>query len=132
MHKDEDEGYLQDRRERGSICEAPSKRCEKLERREEVSEGRVGAVVGFGCLFLGKQSARKMQWLVAGRGTDVVVYGAEDLLGRNHQGHHLPDCHLEIHLRELEEALEEARHSQLASAGGGRAAEVGRTASRAR
>ena len=53
MHKDEDEGYLQDRRKRGSICEAPREGCEKLKGGEEIGEGGVGTVVRFRCLFLG-------------------------------------------------------------------------------
>lgn len=52
------------------------------------------------------------------RWTDMVVYRAEDLLGCDHEGHHLPDCHLKIHLWKFEEPLEEARHSQFIPAGG--------------
>ena len=33
----------------------------------------------------------------------VVVYRAEHLLGRYQEARHLPDGHLEIHLRELEQ-----------------------------
>jgi hypothetical protein len=40
----------------------------------------------------------------------VVVYRSEDLLWSYDQAHHLPDGHLKVHLRELEQALEEARH----------------------
>ena len=35
----------------------------------------------------------------------VVVYGAEHLLRRKEQRRHLPDCHFEIHLRELEQSV---------------------------
>lgn len=40
--------------------------------------------------------------------THVVVYGSKDLLGGDYQARHLPHGHLKVHLRELEEALEEA------------------------
>jgi hypothetical protein len=56
----------------------------------------------------------------------VVVYLSEDLLGRYDQAHDLPYSHLEVHLRELEQTLEEARHSDLIPAGRrGRGAKVG-------
>jgi hypothetical protein len=56
----------------------------------------------------------------------VVVYLSEDLLGRYDQAHDLPYSHLEVHLRELEQALEKARHSDLIPAGRcGRGAKVG-------
>lgn len=37
--------------------------------------------------------------------TYMVVYRFEDLLGRNQQGCHLPNGHLKVHLRELEESV---------------------------
>ena len=66
MHKDENEGYLQDRRKRGSICEAPGEGCKELKGGEKIGEGGVGTVVRFGCLFLGGQSARMKQWMMTG------------------------------------------------------------------
>jgi hypothetical protein len=42
--------------------------------------------------------------------TYMVVYRAKDLLRSYDQAHHLPDGHLKVHLRELEQALEETRH----------------------
>lgn len=56
MHKDKDESDLENGRERGRIGEAPSERSEELKGGEEVGEGGVGAVVGFGCLFLNKSA----------------------------------------------------------------------------
>jgi hypothetical protein len=41
----------------------------------------------------------------------VVVNLPEHLLRRYYQAHDLPYGHLEVHLRELEQALEEARHA---------------------
>lgn len=50
----------------------------------------------------------------------MVVYLSEHLLRCYDQAHDLPHGHLEVHLRELEQALEEARHSDLiAPCGGG-------------
>jgi hypothetical protein len=40
----------------------------------------------------------------------VVIYLPEHLLRRYYQAHNLPDGHLKVHLRKLEEALEEAWH----------------------
>jgi hypothetical protein len=37
--------------------------------------------------------------------TYMVVYRFEDLLGRNQQRCHLPNSHLKVHLRELEESV---------------------------
>ena len=34
--------------------------------------------------------------------THLVIYRAKDFLGCYDQARHLPDCHFEIHLRELE------------------------------
>lgn len=81
-------------------------------------------------MFVSEPVSAMNQWTMIG-GTDVVIYRAENFLGCNYEGHHLPDCHFKVHLRELEEPLEEARHSQFASAGGGCAAEIGWTACRA-
>jgi hypothetical protein len=56
----------------------------------------------------------------------VVVYLSKHLLGRDYQAHDLPYGHLEVHLRELEEPLEEARHFDLIAPRGWRGrAEVG-------
>jgi hypothetical protein len=56
----------------------------------------------------------------------VVVYLPKDFLGRNDQAHNLPHGHFKVHLRELEQALEEAGHFDfIAARGGGRGAEVG-------
>jgi hypothetical protein len=41
----------------------------------------------------------------------MVVYLPEHLLRRNYEAHDLPYGHLEVHLRKLEQALEEARHA---------------------
>lgn len=38
----------------------------------------------------------------------MVVDGPEDFLGRNEQGRHLPDGHLKVHLRELEQSRQGA------------------------
>ena len=54
----------------------------------------------------------------------VVVDLAEDFLGRDDQAHHLPYRHLKVHLGELEQPLEEARHAGFIAARGGRRAEV--------
>jgi hypothetical protein len=43
----------------------------------------------------------------------MVVYLPEHLLWRYYQAHDLPYGHLEVHLRKFEQALEEARHSDL-------------------
>jgi hypothetical protein len=50
----------------------------------------------------------------------MVVYLSEDLLRRYYQAHNLPYGHLKVHLRELEQALEEARHFDLISPRRGR------------
>ena len=42
----------------------------------------------------------------------MVIYASKDFLGSYQQTPHLPYGHLEIHLGELEEALEEARHAE--------------------
>lgn len=55
----------------------------------------------------------------------VVVYLPEDLLGRYDQAHNLPDGHFKVHLRELEEPLEEAWHAGFVAPGGRCGAEVG-------
>lgn len=34
--------------------------------------------------------------------SNMIIYRSEDLLGRNQETCHLPDCHFEIHLRKLE------------------------------
>ena len=34
----------------------------------------------------------------------MVVYRPKDFLGRDEEARHLPDCHLEVHLGELEES----------------------------
>jgi hypothetical protein len=60
----------------------------------------------------------------------MVIYRAKHLFGRYYQAHHLPYGHLEVHLRELEQALEEARHSYFIASCGGRATEIGGTACR--
>lgn len=63
----------------------------------------------------------------------MVIYGAEDLLGSYYEAHHLPDGGLKVHLRELEQALEEARHlDALAAIAGHGASEVGRGPAMAR
>lgn len=63
----------------------------------------------------------------------MVVYGPEDLLRRNNQVQHLPQGHLKVHLRKLEQALEEARHADALIAARGRgAAKVGGGARRSR
>lgn len=49
----------------------------------------------------------------------MVVYLSEHLLWCYDQAHDLPYGHLEVHLRELEQALEEARHSDLIAPCGG-------------
>lgn len=56
VHEDEDEDDLEHGGGRGGVCEAPGERGEELERGEEVCEGGVWAVVGFGGLFLGRVS----------------------------------------------------------------------------
>lgn len=45
----------------------------------------------------------------------MIIDVPEDLLGRGEEAEHLPDGHLEVHLRELEQALEDARHLQAAA-----------------
>ena len=52
MAEDEYEGYVKSLREPIGISEAPGERCEGQEEGEEICERRVGAVVGFSCLFL--------------------------------------------------------------------------------
>jgi hypothetical protein len=42
----------------------------------------------------------------------VVVYASEDFLRSYYETRHLPYGHLKVHLRKLEEALEEARHME--------------------
>ena len=44
--------------------------------------------------------------------TLVVINTPPYFLRRNKQRPHLPDRHLEVHLRKLEQALEEAWHAQ--------------------
>ena len=50
----------------------------------------------------------------------MVVYLPKHLLRCYYQAHDLPYGHLEVHLRKLEQALEEARHSYLVSPRGWR------------
>lgn len=45
----------------------------------------------------------------------MVVYLPEHFLRCYYQAHDLPYRHLEVHLRKLEQALEEARHADLIS-----------------
>lgn len=54
----------------------------------------------------------------------MVVYLPEDLFRGDDQAHDLPYGHLKVHLRELEEALEEAWHASLVAARRGRRAKV--------
>jgi hypothetical protein len=42
----------------------------------------------------------------------MVVYRPEHLFGRYEETRHLPDGHFKVHLRELEESLEETRHTR--------------------
>lgn len=64
----------------------------------------------------------------------MAAYVVEDLpkhfLGRDYQAHNLPHGHLKVHLRELEHALEEARHLDFIASRRGRRAKVGRSARR--
>lgn len=74
-----------------------------------------GASLGIGGREGGKGGCARMRayvsavtvvsgWLVGrwGMGLYVIVDRPEDLLGRYEQTGHLPYCHLEVHLRELE------------------------------
>lgn len=92
MDEDEDEGYSQRAREAVSVCDTPGETREEQEEGEEVCKGGVGTVPCVLRLFM-------------------VVYGPKHLLWRYYQARHLPYGHLEVHLGELEQSLEEARHS---------------------
>lgn len=82
-------------------------------------------MVCFCCLFLDfSRLARvlgdgKVVWKA-----HMVVYLSKDLLGRDHQAHNLPNGHFKVHLRKLEEPLEEARHAGFIAARGGCGAKV--------
>jgi hypothetical protein len=43
--------------------------------------------------------------------TNMIIYRAKHLLGRYYEPCHLPYCQFKVHLRKLEETLEEARHA---------------------
>lgn len=58
----------------------------------------------------------------------MVVYLAKHLLRRYNQAHNLPHGHFKVHLRELEEPLEEAWHAGFMAAGWRGGAKVGRLA----
>lgn len=79
MHEYEDECYVQDLWDAACIGDSPGNGREGQEEGKEVSEGWVGAVVGFCCLFLLQLTSGciRMVW-----GMYVVIYLSEDFLGR--------------------------------------------------
>lgn len=129
MAEDEYERYVQRLREAVGVCEAPGEGRQDQEEGEEVGEGGVGAVVCFCCLFLRYVLGRSTKSVPRGYtrvgNAYVVVYLPKDLLRRYDQAHNLPDGHFKVHLRELEEPLEEARHADFIAPRGGGCAEVG-------
>lgn len=109
MPKNKNEHYVEGLCETIGVCETPGEGGESKEEGEQICEGWVGSVVCLCCLFL--QSHQRCigdvgAYIVA----YVVEYLAKHLLGRYYQAHNLPCGHLKVHLRELEHALEEARH----------------------
>lgn len=71
--------------------------CKGLER------GREGRRVGERRTFLKGRILADRWGERGGRGRAyVIVYRSEDFLGRYEEACHLPYCHLEVHLRELE------------------------------
>jgi hypothetical protein len=51
----------------------------------------------------------------------MIVYTPENLLGSYNEARHLPNGHLEVHLRKLEQSFEKARHPESFIACRGRA-----------
>jgi len=105
------------------VGQTPGQRCEDEEEGEEVGEGGVGAVPGVACFCGGGQSYCSCAAEEGageprrGMGLTLVVYhGSEDFLRREEETRHLPYRHLKVHLRELEESLEEPGHAQRAVA----------------
>jgi len=128
--EEEDEGDMQGLGEGLGVGGAPGEGGETEQKREEVCEGGVWPVVGFGGLFLGERGRSLAQVCVGVQGatTYVVVDLPKHLFRREQKAHNLPHGHLKVHLRELEQPLEEAGHAGFVAARGRGGAEVGRLA----
>lgn len=85
MHKDKQQRQPHRGAHGQRVRDPPREARQEHEEGEEVGEAGIGPVPGVLRLF-------------------VVVDGAEDLFGADEQGRHLPDGHLKVHGRELEES----------------------------
>lgn len=172
MHKHKEEHQAHNCAERWGIGEAPGEGRYEEEEGEEVGERRIGTVPSVFGFWEGRVNIEMLSRGVNGsaghdlrfypmaisghqqrwfrRLTYMVIYRFKDLLGCNQQRGHLPDCHLKVHLGELEkprrgsvyrlfasglphvhEPLEEAWHAHAGPAAG-RGAKIGRTGMLAR
>lgn len=83
MAEDEDERDVQGLREAVGVCEAPCEGSEGEQQTEEICEGGVGAVVGFGGLFLYQQLTLSFHASSKTLRSYMVIYLSKHFLGRN-------------------------------------------------
>jgi len=122
VYEDEEESQANGCAYGVGVCYSPGYTGQEHEEGKEVGEGRVGAVPGVlglcgRCQDYAATNDGRVEAYVSGgvlafgfsqpgrEVTYMVVYRLEDFLRRYQKACHLPYCHLEVHLWELEQSI---------------------------